>query len=280
MIKIIFLCNWGESPSQLLARYSNQTPNKYGEWKDIVGVTSMGEADFFIVLEGSNVQTPIDKTIFIKREPNFIRTYQTNYKYVIDWDDSNCGITWWVNKSYDEFKSMTYPEKTKGVSCVVSSKHVHRANYVKSLFSGDSPIDLYGRGHDKTIYGNNYKGSLDYDGKCKLRGLVDYEYSIVLENSQQKNYFTEKLADALLSWTVPLYWGCPNIIDLLPKNSYHLVNTNIDNPIGEINKLINKPIDIEALGKARDLILDEYNIWEVISKKIKTIKDDGYVDSH
>jgi hypothetical protein len=274
MIKIIFLCNWGESSSQLLARYSNQTPNKYGEWKDIVGVTSMGEADFFIVLEGSNVQIPIDKIIFIKREPNFIRTYQTNYKYVIDWDDSNCGITWWVNKSYDEFKSMTYPDKTKKVSCVVSSKHKHRAEYVKSLFRGKSPIDLYGRGHNKALYGDNYKGPLEYDGKCKLRGLIDYEYSVVLENSQQKNYFTEKLADAILSWTVPLYWGCPNIIDLLPKNSYHLVNTNIDNPIGEINKLINNPIDVESLGKARDLILDEYNIWEVISKKIKTINNE------
>jgi hypothetical protein len=238
MMKIIFLCNWGETPTQLLNRYSNQTPNKSGEWKDIKGVTNMGEADYFIVLEGSNIQTPIDKTIFIKREPNFIRKYNTNLKHIIDWDDTNCGITWWVNKSYDEFKAMPYPDKPKKVSCVVSSKHAHRANYVKSLFNGDSPIDLYGRGHNKALYGDNYKGSLDYDGKCKLRGLVDYEYSIVLENSQQKNYFTEKLADAYLSWSLPLYWGCPNIIYLFPQNAYHLINTNSENPIEEIKEFI------------------------------------------
>lgn len=274
MIKIIFLCNWGENSQQLLTRYSNQTPNKSGTWDNIIGVTDIKEADYYIVLEGYNGTLPQDKTIFVKREPNFIRTYKTNYTHVIDWDETNCGITWWVNKSYDEFKAMPYPKKTKKVSCVVSSKHVHRANYVKSLFNGNSPIELYGRGHKKAVYGDNYKGSLDYDGKCKLRGLVDYEYSIVLENSQQTNYFTEKLADALLSWTVPLYWGCPNIIDLFPKKSYHLVNTNIANPIDEVNKLINNPVDVEALGKARDLILDVYNIWEVINEKIKTINNE------
>lgn len=273
MTKIIFLCSWNETPAQLLKRYGKQTPNNSGTWDDLVGVTDINEADYYIVLEGYNGNLPQDKTIFIKREPNFIRTYKTNYKHVIDWDETNCGITWWVNKSYDEFKAMPYPDKTKDISCVVSSKHAHRANYVRSLFNGNSPIDLYGRGHDKSYYGENYKGSLDYDGNCKLRGLVDYKFSVVLENSQQKNYFTEKLADAFLSWSVPLYWGCPNIIDFFPESSYHLIDTNHPNPIDQINELINKPVDIEALGKARDVILDEFNIWEVINKKIKKINE-------
>lgn len=272
MVKIIFLCNWGESSSDLLKRYSSQTPKNSGVWDNTEGVTDINQADYYIVLEGHNGNLPQEKTIFIKREPKFIRNFKPNYKHVIDWDESNCGITWWVNKSYDELKEMVYPKKSKKVSCVVSSKHVHRANYVKSLFKRDSPIDLYGRGHSKTIYGDNYKGSLDYDGKCKLRGLVDYEYSVVLENSQQKNYFTEKIADAYLSWTVPLYWGCPNIIDLFPENSYYEIDTSHENPIDEIRDLISKPIDVEALGRARDMILDDYNIWETINKKIKEIE--------
>lgn len=167
---------------------------------------------------------------------------------------------------------MKYSDKTKDISCVVSSKHSHRNNYVKSLFKGDSPIDLYGRGHQPSYYGKNYKGQLNYDGKCKLKGLLDYKYSIVLENSQQKNYWTEKLADAYLSWCVPLYWGCPNMFDYFPKNSYHLLDINNNNSIEQIKEIIKQPIDIESLTKARNIILDEYNIWEVISKKIKTIK--------
>ena len=271
MKKIIFLNSWGESPNQILYRYSKQTPQNKGIWKNLKGVSNINEADYYIVLEGYNGNLPLDKTIFIKREPDFIRKHNPKYKHVIDWNYTNCGITWWVNRTYDQLKELQPPAKIKKVSCVVSSKHSHRLNYVKSLFKGDSPIDLYGRGHNKEFYGENYKGGLNYDGKCKLRGLLEYEYSVVLENSQQKNYFTEKLADSFLSWTLPIYWGCPNIVDFFPENSYHLLDIKHNNPLQQIKEIINTPVDIESLGFARDIILDEYNIWEVINKKINEI---------
>ena len=268
MKKIVFLSNWGEPPAQILKRYSKQTPNNSGIWNNIIGVDNIKDADFYIILEGFNQKLPQDKTISIKREPKFINNTKPNYQNIITWDDSNCGITWWVNKSYDELKSMEYPEKSKKVSCVVSSKHNHRLNYVKSLFIGKSLIDLYGIGHDKGYYNDHYKGPLMYDGNCKLRGLIDYEYSIVLENSQEKNYFTEKLADALLSWSVPLYWGCPNMHNFFPKNSYFYIDINSKTPMEDINRLIEQPIDMNALNVARKKILDEFNIWEIISKKL------------
>lgn len=38
-------------------------------------------------------------------------------------------------------------------------------------------------------------------------------FVLVVENSRLRNYFTEKLLDALLAQCIPLYWGCPNIGD-------------------------------------------------------------------
>jgi hypothetical protein len=38
-----------------------------------------------------------------------------------------------------------------------------------------------------------------------------YEYSIVVENCYEDNYFSEKIIDAFIAKTVPIYWGCPNI---------------------------------------------------------------------
>lgn len=38
-------------------------------------------------------------------------------------------------------------------------------------------------------------------------------FHIAVENSQQKNYFTEKIIDCFASKTVPIYYGCPNIGD-------------------------------------------------------------------
>ena len=37
------------------------------------------------------------------------------------------------------------------------------------------------------------------------------KFHIAVENSRQKNYFTEKIIDCFASKTVPIYYGCPNI---------------------------------------------------------------------
>lgn len=47
--------------------------------------------------------------------------------------------------------------------------------------------------------------------KKKEDGLAPYRYSIVIENTREKDYFTEKIVDACLCDTVPIYWGAPNI---------------------------------------------------------------------
>lgn len=52
--------------------------------------------------------------------------------------------------------------------------------------------------------------------RAKSDGLAPYRYSVVIENVQEPNYFSEKLVDAILCETVPIYWGCPNIADYFP----------------------------------------------------------------
>jgi hypothetical protein len=41
--------------------------------------------------------------------------------------------------------------------------------------------------------------------------LYPFQFSIVMENSQQYNWITEKLIDCLVSRTIPIYWGAPNV---------------------------------------------------------------------
>lgn len=65
----------------------------------------------------------------------------------------------------------------------------------KTLFNCPMPLEFYmniGRKHD--IFKNS-------------------KFSIVVENSQNPNYFTEKIIDCLLLKTIPIYFGCPNIND-------------------------------------------------------------------
>ena len=92
--------------------------------------------------------------------------------------------------------------KTKLVSLIASKKndfdgHKLRHEIVRASSNIGFEIDVMGRGYRPI------------DNKSE--GLKDYRYSIVIENSIQKSYFTEKIIDALVLETVPIYWGAPDI---------------------------------------------------------------------
>jgi Glycosyltransferase family 10 (fucosyltransferase) C-term len=78
-------------------------------------------------------------------------------------------------------------------------------------------------GQDIDIMGRGYKPFSE-----KSAGLAPYRYSIVIENAREENYFTEKLVDALLCNTVPIYWGCPNIADFFDTSGMILCETMAD----------------------------------------------------
>lgn len=59
---------------------------------------------------------------------------------------------------------------------------------------------------------------------------------VCIENVRQDNYFSEKLIDCLLTRTVPIYWGCPNI-------------SNYFNTAGMIIVGDRPSADIEDVGK-------------------------------
>ena len=69
-------------------------------------------------------------------------------------------------------------------------------------------------------FGNN---PLIHDSKVVL--FETYQFVIVIENSKQTNYFTEKLMDCLLMKTIPIYYGCPNISDFFDTTGWIIINS-------------------------------------------------------
>ncbi len=63
---------------------------------------------------------------------------------------------------------------------------------------------------------------------AKAEGLAPYRYSVVIENVRERNCFTEKLIDAVLCRTVPIYWGCPNIGDFMDSSGMILCESEED----------------------------------------------------
>lgn len=87
------------------------------------------------------------------------------------------------------------------------------------------------------------------------------QFSIIIENTQNVNYFTEKIVDCLITKTIPLYWGCPNINDFFDINGIFQFNN-----ISELVDIITK-IDKDTYIKKIPFIISNYN---------KAIKYDGY----
>ena len=105
-------------------------------------------------------------------------------------------------------------KKTKDISMIYSGKRSaegHRLRHVVASVVGDK-VHLYGRGTPRPI-------------EQKEEALVDYRYSIIIENTNQKNYITEKIIDSLVVGTIPVYWGCPNISDFFDMNGIITFNT-------------------------------------------------------
>ena len=61
--------------------------------------------------------------------------------------------------------------------------------------------------------------------------LEPVQFSIVAENCQHNNYYTEKIVDCFIAKTFPVYWGCPNLREhfnpegfLMFENYEHLMH--------------------------------------------------------
>ena len=84
---------------------------------------------------------------------------------------------------------------------------------------------------DIAVIGRGYKPF-----EKKEDGLKSYKYSIIIENSSEDNYFTEKLVDACLLETVPIYWGAPNISEYFDIKGF-IICENFEEIIYAISKM-------------------------------------------
>ena len=75
------------------------------------------------------------------------------------------------------------------------------------------------------------KNPIIYESKLPL--FETFQFSIVIECSQQPNYFTEKLIDCLLTKTIPIYWGCPNINEYFDTTGWIFFNGDIPHLISD-----------------------------------------------
>jgi hypothetical protein len=96
-------------------------------------------------------------------------------------------------------------------------------------------------------------------------------FHIGVENTKHNNFFTEKITDAFLTRTLPIYWGCPNLGEYFNMDGVITFQT-VDELISIINKLTPEFYESkkEAMEENFQLAL-QYN--EYLPRIVSTIKE-------
>ena len=91
-------------------------------------------------------------------------------------------------------------------------------------------------------------------------------FSIVVESSKEENYFTEKICDALLAKTIPIYWGCPNIGDFFDVDGMIICNS-VDEIMEACKRIENDSRLYEKMKDKVDLNFEKASIASLYTKE-------------
>ena len=283
--KIWVIANWPEvyDPTVGMRCFRNWPDNNKFE-------LSQDEYEYLIVLGGFRGDDMSyfknkEKTIGFLLEPEWSSNWQRDLdkycKYVVAQDANMFGgdnviehPLFMFTQSTDWhhfYLSSNFPKFNR--MSIISSNYGHKLNYVKrhALFKGllntDLDIHFYGRGWN--LDDPRYKGS-PYN---KSDAIVNYEYSIAIENSSYPNYLTEKFFDLTVGNTVPLYYGCTNVEDIYPSESF--IELDFTGPIEktveqvtEVYKNDDYSARLPHVLAAKELYYTKYNLFNFLEKLI------------
>jgi hypothetical protein len=226
-----------------------------------------------VIIHFDTSNVPIDENfdnIYIQIEPNEIINHYwviqnySKFKLILCWESNllslpNCKLfpfgTCWVdpNKNYS---------KEFGISHICSYK-----------------TQLPGHSLRQQVFNliNNFPGkklNIRTPPRIDSKEILfnGFQYSVIIENIAKNNWFTEKLIDCLVTKTIPIYYGCPNINEFF-DDSYFLKFSNIQELVRILQTINSENYYrlIEKIEYNRRVSLKYVNIWNRINEELDKI---------
>jgi hypothetical protein len=202
------------------------------------------------------------KKVYIQCEPfsicqkrEFLQANQNKYDAIICHDSSlfshhkqaisYCPACTWIDPKY--YESVDTSQKVFQISHISGYKdwtigHTIRKDlYMRQKDFQSFPITFYRswvQPHLPDIHSNPFLPetipTTNHIGLVRTAKIVlftTYQFSIVMENTKETNYFSEKLLDCLLTKTIPIYYGCPNIQDFFDTIGWICLESNTPDEI-------------------------------------------------
>ena len=146
------------------------------------------------------------------------------------------------------------PLKTKIISLMISKKnqtsgHKYRHLLCQEILKSNLPIDIYGNGckYYSNIRDSRLKG--EFESK---EPYLHYKFHIAIENVEAPHYFSEKIMDALVCQTIPVYLGCKNINTYFPNSVINL-SGNLELDMKLLYNICSNPVDYNKLVNVEEV---------------------------
>lgn len=236
-MKVKFLCNYRDDINEWSSKFFINNYHKLSIDKQ--------NPDYYIIinhpfLNGIKQEYNNNKTIYIHNEPESTRKKWDSWKSkeTFLYDNIENWKSWHLDININELIKKKIEKKEnykRSITCVTTDLfdlpgHKLRMNFLRYLdILPQSNINpkIYGRiktGVYNQLKLKNYLGDIEK----RETALWDYQYHFMAENSQEVNYFTEKILDPILTETLCFYWGCPNIKNYLHEKSF--INIDLNRP--------------------------------------------------
>jgi hypothetical protein len=249
-------------------------------WNKIVLVDDPRDSDVMMFIDciPNEIKTN-KKTIFLQREPEYVKPIPNNlslFDHVVTYEKYPSYVDWWLDDSYQNLATTKYKKRSKNEPICITSLKNQTSGQVKRLqflrkHQNKCLIDFCGKKNIANIF-NNYKGIVEQQNKSlyDLSILEQYNVSISLENGVRKNFFT-RIVEPLLCWTLPVYYGCPNLDEIVDNNSYRSVDVESDLSTEELSYLFRPPsiLEIESMEYSRGIIMNKFNFFPFVEKIIE-----------
>lgn len=251
----------------------------------------------------------IDKELFNKHKvnkilfPSYLKKQlfnkEVSLEFIKSWEKKKSVVGIWSNKHHSlHLKKIINHIKNKNYKYLIQefvSKKLSRNYKIYSkLQLQDKRIETFfklSKLIDFDLYGNNWNSKTElpykltkklkeysnniYNGYYGKDTLKDYKFCLCFENSKINSYVTEKIIDCFTNNCIPIYYGAPNISEIIPKKCFiDYRDFKNDDQLSKYLKNMTGGEAYEYLNEANNFLKSEkgkyfsyeYNVGLVIDK--------------
>jgi len=135
-----------------------------------------------------------------------------------------------------------------------------RREFIEGLTKTNPDFDLYGR---YSKFAANIKS---YRGECesKWNTLNNYKFNLVIENSLEDWYISEKIFDSSICSCFPVYHGSNKVFDILPRDSFYYLPDLGSRSLANLNEFLDNHRDGIKPKISTEYIYERFSFYKAL----------------